>query len=193
MSLLFSVYCLTTHWCIDPPEELVATLFPWVEAEQQALCSRRSKHGRLAEDYALDQSLQLLVRFRRILLQDAAVLFVRYPQSGIFNFAPFNNITFRKFASESVAIVDAAEQAARHQFANLPEHIVGSLRGIVTANNIEQRRDRAEHSEQYRVLSTHVQELTNVVTTLITSAPNTRRRTVTSMGKSDHVYLFCQC
>ncbi|KAJ3846018.1 hypothetical protein EV368DRAFT_9387, partial [Lentinula lateritia] len=84
--------------CLQPPPSLLASLFPWVEAEQRALAERRLLCGKQAEDYSLDQLLHLLVYLRVILLQDAALIYVEHPESHVFKYAPFDSAIFRDWA-----------------------------------------------------------------------------------------------
>ena len=139
----------------EPPLSLLQLLFPWAEAEEQALQERRQSIGKNGEDYALKHFLHLLIRFRRIILQDAAVLFSKYPESPFFNFAPFNSPEFRAWASTSTRIIEAAVKKSPHQLEQLPEAIAASFNGVMTTHNIQQekvmeeyRRDREENNRR---------------------------------------------
>ncbi|KAJ3741059.1 hypothetical protein EV360DRAFT_76778 [Lentinula raphanica] len=123
--------------CLEPPSTLLREIFPWVEAEQAALAARRDQHGKRAEDYALIQFLKLLLFLRRVLLQDAAILFTDFPNSFIFSIAPFDSSVFRDWASSASSVVERAESCAREQFENLPNYLVGTLRGIMVNQQIE--------------------------------------------------------
>lgn len=147
----------------EPPTELTNCLFPFIEEEQQNLQKRHDTLGQLGDDYALDQFLILLKYLRTVLVQDAAVLYTKYSQSGIFRHAPFNTPHFREFAASSTGQIQAAEEAARHQFENLPEHLIASLRGIVITTNLEQHREREECQLQFDELAAQNQMLINLM------------------------------
>jgi hypothetical protein len=119
-------YSFTNICDIDPPKELLSVLFPWVEDEIKALQERRSSN-QFAVDIALWQFLHLLMWFRVVLLQDAAVLFMRYPQCSLFKYLPFSTPTFHDYASASVSRIDLAEQEARLALQRLPENVASSV------------------------------------------------------------------
>lgn len=119
--------------------------------------------GHIADDYALAQFLALLHFFQTVLIQDAAVLYCRYPESGIFQHSPFNTTMFKDFAMASTSQIEAAEEAARHQFKNLLEHLIASLHGIVTMTNMEQHQEQEEHQLQYNEITAQNQTLINLV------------------------------
>jgi hypothetical protein len=104
----------------------LAEIFPWVAQEQEVLV-KREHASRLAKDIALCKFLTMLIWFRRVLIQDMAVLYTQIPDTPIFKTAPFNLITFREFAATSTAVIHLAEEAARLAFQNLPEHLGSSV------------------------------------------------------------------
>ena len=81
----------------EPPPELLVNVFPWIEKERMALNVCSKLEGRRGQDNALSALLDLLVYFRRVLLQDAAVFFAMYPSFPIFKFSPFNSVLFQQF------------------------------------------------------------------------------------------------
>ena len=129
--------------CPDPPADLLSQVFPWIEEQQRAL-EERSQADRLMQDIALRHFLELLVWLRRVLLQDAALLFGLYPTAPIFKYAPFCTLAFQTFASNASTVVRDVEKRARTAFENLPEHLVGSLRGATTSLFMEQKRQHDE-------------------------------------------------
>jgi hypothetical protein len=131
----------TLNSILDPPETILAEIFPWVEQEQEVLV-KREHANRLAKDIALRQFLTTLIWFRRVLIQDMAVLYTQAPDAPIFKTAPFNLITFREFAATSTAAIHLAEKAARLAFQNLPEHLVASMRGALVTQNLGFERER---------------------------------------------------
>ncbi|PPR07312.1 hypothetical protein CVT24_007513, partial [Panaeolus cyanescens] len=100
---------------LEPPHELVSALFPWVESEQQAYNARLSAEGSKAQDESLRCLLELLIYLRRVLLQDAAILFQEFPDAPIFSFFPFNTPLFREFSATSFTIIHEAEELTRHR------------------------------------------------------------------------------
>ncbi|GBE87699.1 hypothetical protein SCP_1103760 [Sparassis crispa] len=108
---------------LEPPQEVLSQLFPWVEWEQAAL-EERARADTRAQDLSLHQFLRVLIWFRRVLLQDAAIL-----------------------CSMEV------EEHARHAYRNLPEHLVGSLRGATTTVLLEQQRQYDENSRSLADMS----------------------------------------
>jgi hypothetical protein len=122
-------------------------VFPWIGDEQVALDQRCQQIGRRAADYALRNFLRLLVWFRRVLLQDAAVIYHSHPSCQIFCFAPFNTPTFKQFAATAPLVIIEAEQAASVALQNLPENMVCSVRGIITDVNMAQRQQNDEMQE----------------------------------------------
>jgi hypothetical protein len=116
-------------------------IFPWIEQEQDALL-KREHDNHFARDIALRQFLITLAWFRRVLIQDMAVLFTQTPDAPIFKVAPFNSTLFREFAATSTAAIQAAEETARLAFQNLPEHLIASMRGALATQNLAFERER---------------------------------------------------
>ncbi|PPQ97661.1 hypothetical protein CVT26_002473 [Gymnopilus dilepis] len=119
-----------------PPDDLLKLIFPWIDDERAAYEERVKQHGKVkAADYMLTKFLDLLVELRKILFQDAAVLFFKFPDAPLWSITPFNEARFRTFAVESIAILDSAEREANLQLSRLPEHIAqtmqGSMQGIL--------------------------------------------------------------
>ena len=124
-------------------------IFPWVESELQAL-NLRQHQNRLAKDIALHQFLQLLIWFRLVLLQDAAVHYQSCPRCPLFSYAPFNTQQFRSFSAQSTIDIAKVEEEACLTFNHLPEHLVLSLQGAVSGISLEQRQER-EMNEAHRL------------------------------------------
>ncbi|TFY77579.1 hypothetical protein EWM64_g6432, partial [Hericium alpestre] len=136
---------------LAPPEHLLCLIFPWVEQEQRALAERA--HERVGSDIALENFLKVLLWFRRVILQDTAVLFSRRPELLIFSWPPFNSPAFREFAEGTSDRIAAAEAKARAAYQNLPQMLVQSMHGITTEWALEQERERAEARARYNDLS----------------------------------------
>ncbi len=137
---------------IDVPVELTSTIFPWVEMEKLALESRRNEAGRKADDPRLLHLLNLLIFFRNVILQDAAILYSKYPNCPLFDYHPFTTPLFHSFAMTIGPLLEAAETEARHRLENLPEQFTASLRGIVTTFTLENQKLNQVLNEQTNML-----------------------------------------
>jgi hypothetical protein len=122
---------------LEPPAELLAAVFPWVEQEQDRLAQRQASSSK-SDDIALKQFLHLLVWFCHVLLQDCAILFAMYPTCAMFCYPPFDNPTFRQFASSALSVVNQAEEGARHALKNLPENVAATFCGLATDIKMDQ-------------------------------------------------------
>jgi hypothetical protein len=120
----------------EPPAELLAEVFPWIEKEQEALLARTRDNPR-ANDMALKQFLQLLIWLRRVLLQDAAVLFSHNSSYSIFQHSIFPTVAFHNFAASSQLVLRKAEEEARLSFENLPDRLVKGFRHSLTGFRME--------------------------------------------------------
>ena len=155
---------LTSDIYLEPPAELLAKVFPWVEQKQAELLVRVQDNP-LANDMALKQFLQLLLWLRRVLIQDAAVLFSHDSTYSIFQHSIFKTAAFHRFAvafnlcllrlkafyrfaATSQPIIAEAEEKARLALKNLPDTLVRTLRGILADTKIQQEQDREEHRQQ---------------------------------------------
>jgi hypothetical protein len=114
-------------------------VFPWIEDEQAALDIRVQRLGRRANDYALRNFLSVLVWFRRVLLQDAALIYSSHPSCKIFTFPPFNTPEFKLFSDRAPIAIANAERDASIALQNLPEHVINSVRGIITDVGLAQQ------------------------------------------------------
>jgi hypothetical protein len=166
---------LTTS-CPDPPQELLDVVFPWVEGEQAALRARE-KQNHYARDIALKQFLRLLLWLRRVLLQDAALLFVNNPHADMFKYAPFNTPSFRQFALGSTAAIDAAEEQARVTLLNLPQEMAHSMHSVVANNSLEMQRLHAEHCSELQGMREEVTHMRGAIDILLGSKRGRRRGT----------------
>lgn len=114
-------------------------LFPWVESEEQKRQERRNDLGKRAEDIALKNFLELLVYIRPIIVQDAAILSVKYPDCSFFKHPPFNSSTFREWAHGMTSIVDAIEDESRLKLQVFPDHVIESLHGVLGESSMGQK------------------------------------------------------
>ena len=135
----------------DPPADVMAHLFPWVEAELDALNVRVAQF-RCNQDIALRQFLKLLQWLRIVLVQDCALLHAKYPHCPIFHFEPFTFPSFTAFSANAVALVAAAEEKARLAFHTLPDHMARSMRGYAADLQMKQELN-------HRMLLDQMQEL----------------------------------
>jgi hypothetical protein len=154
------------------PADVTGYIFPWVEAELEAL-NQRVAHSPLNQDIALRQFLKTLQWLRVVLVQDCALLYAQYPHSPIFKFAPFTFLSFTAFSANAVALVTAAEEKARLAFHNLPDHIVQSFHGYAT--NLQMTQEQG-----FSKLAAEVQELKEQnahLQLLLSASKGSKRRT----------------
>ncbi|KAK7013279.1 hypothetical protein R3P38DRAFT_3207375 [Favolaschia claudopus] len=150
---------------LAPPEDVVEALFTFVEPELRKLAERRAQK-REAEDYALRQFLELFVWLRVVLVQDAALLFTACPNAPIFQYPPFDSLSFRAFARTAAHTIQQAEEAATMQLKNLPQNVANTFSGIVKNLNMQQQ---IQHDKLYSLLRRRVVE--------DSEPPQKRRRT----------------
>lgn len=136
---------------IDPPDEVAKQVFPWIEQEQRALLEREQENH-FARDIALRQYLTTMVWLRRVLIQDAAVLFTQNLLAVIFTHGPFRSQSFRDFAAASTAAIDAAKETARLAFQNLPQHLVASMQGLLATQQLSFERERQNYQAEMLAL-----------------------------------------
>lgn len=170
----------------DPPNEILEQLFPWIEQEQAALLSREHANP-LARDIALRQFLSTMISFRRVLVQDLAVLFTQTPQALIYTFAPFNSTVFREFATNSTAAINAAEETARLAFKNLPQHMVASMQGVLATQNIAFERERQAYQAQMESMQNQMGEMKTLLELVAGSKRQRRTHGMFLTCKYQHV------
>jgi len=126
-------------------------------------------------DIALRQFLRLLIWLRLVLMQDAAVLFMQHPSCPIFQFPPFNSSAFRDYAATSTTRIAEVEEQARLAFANLPEHMVISLRGAVANMSLDQKRERDKSKAQWNYMQEQMLHMRGIVEQLASSKSSRRK------------------
>ncbi|GBE83165.1 hypothetical protein SCP_0502120 [Sparassis crispa] len=162
---------------LEPPSELLAQVFLWIEQKQAAL-ETCIQDNPLAQDYALCHFLRLMLWLHRVLLQDTAILCTMQPSAPVFAFAPFNTPTFHTFASQAMPAIWEAEEQARVAYQNLPEHLIRSLRGATTNVLMEQKRQHEESNRQMSDMSEWILKMEGMIGTLLNSR-STRRSKIT--------------
>ncbi|KAF8263254.1 hypothetical protein EI94DRAFT_1807551 [Lactarius quietus] len=153
---------------LEPPAELLAAVFPWVEQEQDNLTQRQAS-GSQADDIALKQLLRLLVWLRCVLLQDCAVLYAKYPSCPMFRYSPFDSPAFRQFASSSLSMVDQAEEEVRQVLKNLPKDVAATFRGLAMGIRMDQHTQRVDATARWDTLDGHIDQVTGLLQLLIGS------------------------
>lgn len=146
-------------------------IFPWIEQENAALQQREATLGRAGRDIALKGFLRLLTWLRRVLIQDAAILFVKDPTCPIFGFAPFRSDVFREFAANSTAVLARVDHEARLALQHLPEQYARSMQGFVTSSCLAQEEANRMNAEQLALLRKQVSQLE-----MVTESRRSRRR-----------------
>lgn len=119
-------------------------IFPWVDTELSAYQERLDHYGSQANDYSLKNVLLLLRELRTILLQDAAVLYAKYPNFRLWDYAPFNTDLFLQFSQSSNQILERAEEDAQQKLAALPHVVARSMEGILRTIAIQRQQDNNE-------------------------------------------------
>ena len=172
-----------------PPPVLMEQIFPFIEQAQQDL-KERTRSSQLMTDIALRQFLAILLWFRLVLLQDAALLFGTHPELPMFHFKPFNTQHFRDYAAEALQAVARAEVQARTAFHNLPEHLVCSLKGLVTSMTLDQQVQCAENEALRAEVRRHMEVQSALLAELQASSKGWRGKSHKSAsapsGKSSH-------
>ena len=105
--------------------------------------------GNKAVDYMLRHFLELLKLLRKVILQDAAVLYSKYPNFPIWDFAPFNSTIFRNFAAESDSLLIQAEADCKRQLESLPQTVATSMNGILEKIIMERRCEREQKNKNH--------------------------------------------
>ncbi|KAF9471271.1 hypothetical protein BDN70DRAFT_901472 [Pholiota conissans] len=82
-----------------------------------------------------------------VLLQDAAVLYMKYPDISMWKYSPFDTPSFQQFAHSSESVLLHAEISARQRLEDLPQKVSTSMQGILQTIYIQQRQERQELME----------------------------------------------
>jgi len=173
-----------------PPPALMEEIFPFIEQAQQDL-KDRTQHSQLATDIALRQFLSVLLWFRLVLLQDATLLYTKHPEIPVFRFKPFNTQCFRDYAHEAVQAVMQAEEQARMAFHNLPQHLVCSLKGLVTSMTLDQRAQHAENEALRAEVRQHMETQSALLAELSASSSYGRRkRSHKAVGQAGKLFFL---
>jgi hypothetical protein len=169
--------------------ELLSAIFPWVEQEQVHLAQRQLSSPQ-SVDIALKQFLRLLVWLCRVLLQDCAILFSKYPSCPMFRCAPFNSSIFCNFAATSMSVVNQAEEDVRHALKNLPEHIAATFRGLATDMKMDQHSQRIDTEARWDAVDSRLDQVTGLLQMLI-GAKSSKRGRNTNAGNvfNPHLHL----
>ena len=115
---------------------------------------------------ALKQFLQLLIWLRKVLLQDAAVLFSHDPTCPVFQHSIFHTAAFHRFSATSQLMLAEAEERARLAFRNLPDNLVRSFRGVLADMRMEQQQDREKHHSQLAAIDKQFNKLESLLESL---------------------------
>ncbi|KAJ7861022.1 hypothetical protein B0H14DRAFT_3445749 [Mycena olivaceomarginata] len=127
--------------------------------------------------------------FRRVLIQDMAVLFTLNPHAPIFKFAPFNSTPFRQFAATSTAAIDAAEETARLAFQNLPQHLVASLHGALATQNLAFERERQTYQAQMSAMQGQMSQMQSLIELMAGSKRVKNSHDITDSFPAESTYL----
>ena len=136
-----------------------------MEDELVGLATRQQDY-RFAQDVALRNFLEVLIWFRTVLFQDAAILYTMFPNANIFSYPPFCSATFRDFATMSAARIKEIEEEAHLAFKNLPENLVTSLRGAVMTVQLESKKADDENKARLEALQDSVLQISRAINQL---------------------------
>ncbi|KJA13263.1 hypothetical protein HYPSUDRAFT_59993 [Hypholoma sublateritium FD-334 SS-4] len=159
-----------------PPSDLMDQIFPWVEDEQRALSRRAEGNGIHGRDNSLVLFLDLLIFLRKVLLQDAAVLFSSYPNCPVFKYPPFNSTSFHEFSAASSRIISAAEDDVKHQLDALPEDIAATFRAAMMTTAMHLERDRLAREASNSRLEERMGVIQNIATASFLSGATGKKR-----------------
>jgi hypothetical protein len=134
----------------------------------------------------LKHFLCLLQWFRRVLLQDAAVLSMSHCELPIFSFSPFNTPAFHVFAKTSTAVMVQAEEDAQLALHNLPENIAYSFRGMIAGVTLEQQRVYTAQNREIAHLTESVNQMVGIVQ--MERSSNKRRCRKAQQGLTWYLY-----
>jgi hypothetical protein len=141
--------------------------------------------GRTGRDIALKQFLNLLVWLRRVLIQDAAVLFAQRPDCALFQFPLFRNTQFRDFAALSTIIIARAEEDARTNIQNLPAHYARAVQGFMVSVRLTQEAAQEEHNRRMDIMQEQVTRMEGMLG-VIAMTKGSRRTSKKGKGLSIH-------
>ncbi|PPQ81245.1 hypothetical protein CVT24_009532 [Panaeolus cyanescens] len=119
---------------LDPPEQLINSIFPWIEHEELALATRLETDGLRAKDQTLVHLLRLLRALRRVILQDTAVQYQMYSDAPIFQYHPFNTSIFHEFSLSSVIALQRTEDEVKRHLASAPERLTIGIQGALSTS-----------------------------------------------------------
>ncbi|KAF5310859.1 hypothetical protein D9619_007855 [Psilocybe cf. subviscida] len=98
---------------LKPPTVLLKSIFPWIEQERRAYSQRLESQGAaIATDLTLCRFLDTLTWLRTVILQDAVVFYIKYPDSHIFKLPLFDCLEFRKYAKAAQASLNPTPMLA---------------------------------------------------------------------------------
>ncbi|KAF8999211.1 hypothetical protein BDZ89DRAFT_1170682 [Hymenopellis radicata] len=139
----------------DVPSSLSSLLFPWIETELHKLNVQKATYGpERGDDHRLRLFLELLAFLCTVVIQDAAILFFKYPKCPLWQFAPFDGSPFRSFAMESREALKKADLLSRVQLEKLPQEIAGMLHGTMGTYTTETTMLRAQVKQLEQTMQT---------------------------------------
>ena len=136
-----SLVCVALHLELsgsDPPECLLRAVFPSLEDAVAAYEERVLSNAR-AQDIAFKNFARTLSWLRRVLLQDAAVLYAKYPSWYIWTLRPFCTFEFQSFSATLVRVSVEAQEAYELELKNLPEVMKEGVNSTLQRSALEQK------------------------------------------------------
>ncbi|KAL0564883.1 transcription elongation factor spt5, partial [Marasmius crinis-equi] len=138
-------------------------LWPWASGALEDLYQRVWELGKKARDPALEQFLKALIRMRRVLCQDLAVLYGKNPHCFIFEYAPFDMDEFREFASGAVETINAAAKNAKLKLEAFSPEVARVMQGFVYTSEMAFQGLKKEQQKWAQDVQLSMQNLANTV------------------------------
>ena len=164
-------------------------LFPWLEAEQAALTARYRENTHF-QDIALVSFFETLSWFRLVLLQDAALLYKKFPQLALWNHLPFSSNQFRIFASQAQSDVVAAQQRASLALKDLPANIIDSVQGFFREMSLIQEQNQRVLTESLNKFGDQLSIVTDTLNQWAPSGSSGGRASKRAKGESSNIFFF---
>lgn len=111
----------------------------------------------------LVELLKLMQSLRAILIQDAALLYAKDPNCGLWSYMPFRSVEFRQFSADAVQRIQVVEEERHLALLNLPTQLSNSMKGLIEHSGHQQHRLQEQQLQAVGALSSQVSHLTGLV------------------------------
>ena len=148
-------------------------------------------HNRYTEDYALWHFLHLLIFLRKVIIQDAALLFALCSDANIWTYFSFSDPQFHAFAASAPLVIRQAEEKARQAFRHVPDYLANGIRTVTTGIMVDQRQFHGRTQGQLEQMDNRMVKLEEMITQL-TDSQKPRRKRQRCQPKSDVASKYYQ-